>query len=229
MYNLTISNYDPVLDSFTKNMTLENYFPVYLYRSQYFLIPDFGPSHSTILAKPQYWRSDSNSLKYGVPSSHLLNDSVEGWVFKVDFFDDFPVIYKNFLVSFEIMCVEFSNFLTYDFRFDLSALILYDRGGKEIFKAKTRVTLSIDQAVPSLPISGTISFEISIFIKEVLQQTEVKVYDIVLNNVSNPEQILNSDDFDFNDFERSIKLVGLLKKTSFLQSVRLLIPLYIKI
>ena len=206
-------------------MTLENYFPLYLYRSQYFLIPDFGPSHSTILAKPQYWRSDSNSLDYGVPSTHLLNDSFEGWMLKVDFFDDFPVIYKNFLVSFEIMCVELSNFLTYDFRFDLSALTLVDSSGKQIFKAKTRVTLSINQAVPSSPISETITFEISIYIQEVLQQTIVKFYNIVVNSVSNPEQILNSDDFDFNDFEKNIKLVGLLKKTSFLQSVSLFISL----
>ena len=83
--------------------------------------------------------------------------------------------------------------------------------------------MEINQTNPVSPIAGKIKFEINIFIQGALQQTEVMVYDIVLDSVTDPEQILNGDDFDYNDFERSIRLDGLLKKTSFLQSVSIFV------
>ena len=203
IYDLMWGNFDILQVVNNEVPSLKAYYPFYLYRSGYSVIPD-----ATNLSRP-FIKEDSTSPTFqNIQSStcYLLSNQCQGYITVEDNPNlDVPFIRKTFSVSFDVVSVE-SLLQTSTQQIDLISVTIRNSDSAYLNKIKVAMTLDL---TPSIPSTGTLFLNVNDN-----NQNINNVYQISsqLNMPSKDNIINNPTVFNRNLDEKNINLIQILSK-----------------
>ena len=148
IYDLTFGNFTPDANLFLKKRpVIEGFFPFYLYKGDYIMVPDVSQSGSSPFVRSKYVHPEDTSFSETnlIPKTYLLNNQVQGWVLPSNSFQaDLPTIQKIFSVSFDVVTLNKMT-LTYSDSFQLFEVYFRDNNNQYFVAAKILIKLNLTQ------------------------------------------------------------------------------------
>ena len=197
IYDLTVGTFPPDLKLFEKKRpVIEGFFPFYLYKGDYIMVPDVSQSGSSPFVRSKYVHPEESAFSETnlVPKTYLLNNQIQGWVLPSNNFQaDLPTIQKIFSVSFDVVTLN-KLASTYTDNFQLFEVYFRDNNNQYFFAAKILIDLNLTQIPNTNLYEGNISVGLYISNNDL---TEFKLQDSMIIPVT--EGIINQPNSTQND------------------------------
>ena len=228
MHDLVLGSINFLDSPFTKLSYVEGYYPLYLYRGKYYMIPDFSSTGSPPLTRkhPKQFRDNNTTnpinqllINDEVPSSHLSSRYTRGWVNLTHTIDpDIPYFSKTTVASFDIHILEKAKF-DRTANDNLMKIQYYDALDKLACTVDIRYQIGLNTDNEGV-YEGNLDFEMKILIGLQPEITMQLSLTLIKEFPQNSLDYLNHGDFIFNDYETKIKLIGLVSKKTITVVVR---------
>ena len=220
MHDLVLGSFNFLDLPFSKLSYVEGYYPLYLYRGKYYMIPDFSSAGSPPLTRkhPNQFQEGNNTnplnqllINDEVPSSHLSSKFTRGWVNLSHTIDpDIPYFSKTTVLSFDLHTLDKQAF-DRTANENLMKIQYYDATDKMACSVEIRYQIGLNNLKDGV-YEGNLEFEMKIMIGSQPETTMQLSLTLVKDSPVNSLDYINNNDFIFNDYETKMKLVGLVSK-----------------
>ena len=203
IYDLMWGNFDITQVSNKEVPSLKAYYPFYLYRSGYSVIPD-----ATNLTRPFIKENSGSPLFQNIQKNtcYLLNNQCQGYVTIEDIPHlDVPIIRKTFSVSFDVVMIE-PLINPYSQNIDLLSISVRNSSSSVLNNFKVTMTLDM---TPNLTSLGTLNLNVNDTIKDVNSIFQISPQP---NEPSADNIIHNPDVFNRTFSEKNVNLRQILSK-----------------
>ena len=209
IHDLMIGSFNFPVDPNSKFSSLESFFPLYLYKGKYYIVPDFSQQGTPPLTRKD--PDDMFLLNDEIPTSHLSNVYSRGW-YNINNITDYdpPIVSKTTVVSFDILTFD-KNIMFQTLSHNIFAIDYFDRNKTFIFRLVLNCTLMITAKVGEVYI-GQIAIILIIYYQNAVIVNEIIVLNLVSGAPAKSTEYTNRNNFHFNDYETKFKLEGLISK-----------------
>ena len=228
IYDLTVGTFPPDLKLFEKKRpVIEGFFPFYLYKGDYIMVPDVSQSGSSPFVRSKYVHPEESSFSETnlIPKTYLLNNQIQGWVLPSNNFQaDLPTIQKIFSVSFDVVTLNKLT-STYTDNFQLFEVYFRDNNNQYFFAAKILIDLNLTQIPNTNLYEGDISVGLYISNNDL---TEFKLQDSMIipvtEGIINQPNSTQNDKTDYQNYNESkIRMKTVLFRKTFVVQVEYLL------